>query len=161
MSIEKSHKEGENGTQEPEDPEKLKRRETIREQFGFSRARKASGGSAVGDANEQHVGDESTTSLASSGGTSLKRSGTLSSVLSRIDHAARTASSSPIVNNLRAAVSSMAEPKHIRLRKESQLAEDRYRTAVERLDRLRAELEEVIMDHLGLTQKWETERTRR
>ena len=180
---EPSSEEVEDMSADPLDPEKLKRRETLREQFGFERrresARKSSSG-AHSDGGQGSLdgstlapttlGDESTTSVASQSSTSsagngnsnnggaytgLKRSGTLSTVLSRVE---RVASTSPIVSNIRAAVSSIGEPKHIRLRKESQNAEEKYRTAVEKLDRLRAELEEVVMEHLELCQKWEGDR---
>ena len=154
------------------DPDRIKRRETLREQFGFEKKRAASGGrkssgSADGlNAADQStlVGDESigsqTSANGSFGGTSLKRSGTLSSVLSRLDNATRAATASPIVSNLRAAVGGLSEPKHIRLRKEAQTAEDKYRSAVDRLDRLRAEFEEVAMEHLGMTQRWEADRNK-
>ncbi|KDN47337.1 hypothetical protein K437DRAFT_262467 [Tilletiaria anomala UBC 951] len=156
-----------------DDEEKLKRRDTLREKFGFDkRSSHKSAGSADSDdaaldnstlASAAAAADESLSSVSGGGGTALKRSSTLSTVLSRIDNATRAASTSPIVSNLRAAVAgvgSLGEPKHIRLRRDAQNVEDKYRTAVERLDRLRAEFDEVAMEHLGLTQRWEGDRQR-
>lgn len=146
----------------PLDPDRLKRRETLREQFGFRR----------GSGHEQEIGDKHTivsprsvsagtpstqTIDDGSGLSSLKRSSTLSSALSSAFSKASVVSV-PALQNLRAAVGVLNEPKHLRLRKEAESSEIQYKEAVRNLDKVRCELEEILMTHFDLTEKWEGNR---
>lgn len=145
------------------DPDRLKRRETLREQFGFQRG--SGQGAEAGDKNSilsprsVSAGTLSTQSFneGSSGLSSLKRSSTLSSALSSAFSKASVVSV-PALQNLRAAVGVLNEPKHLRLRKEAETSEVQYKEAVRNLDKVRCELEEILLTHFDLTEKWEGNR---
>lgn len=144
------------GEKSQQDPDRLKRRETLREQFGFRRA------SSRGQEDDDKYTPLSPRSVSAEisgsqkfdeGG--LKRSNTLSNALSS---AISKASEVPAFQNLRAAVGVLNEPRHLRLRKEAEGFESQYKEAVQLLDRLRCDLEEVLVDHFNLAERWEASR---
>lgn len=55
---------------------------------------------------------------------------------------------------------SAQQPAHVRQRKEALTAEQEYRSAVQKLDRTRCRLEEVIEEGLKTLQLWEAARLR-
>jgi len=143
------------------DPDRIKRRETIREQFGFRKsvasAKDAedkytplSPRSVSAEVSGSHKSEDEGYAL---GG--LKRSTTLSSALSS---AISKASEVPAFQNLRAAVGVLNEPRHLRLRKDAESSEVQYKEAVRFLDKVRCELEEILVDHFNLVERWEGSR---
>ncbi len=86
--------------------------------------------------------------------TSLKRTGTISAFVS--------SAVEKIPAPLKAAVGGVvsAEPRHLRLRRDADAAEKVYEEAVRNLDRTRCQVEEVLFEHYGLTQRWEVDRIR-
>lgn len=155
---------GEKATQTPKplDSDRLKRRETLRKQFGF---RTPSGGATDSDAYtspsarsnsaELPPKERSSDDIFSTASDGLKRSGTISHALT---NALSKASEVPAFQNLRAAVGGLAEPRHIRLRKDADAAEHSYRDTVRQLDRARCALEEILLEHFDLCERWETNR---
>lgn len=151
------------------DPERLKRRETLRQQFGFRRANAAANAAAKAEGDKFTPLSPRSISAQISSPTSersedkeqllggLKRSVTLSSALSS---ALSKASVNPTVQNLRAAVGGLSEPRHLRLRREAEQAEQAYKEAVRNLDKLRCRTEETLAEHFKLAERWEAERLR-
>ncbi|PWZ01952.1 hypothetical protein BCV70DRAFT_198230 [Testicularia cyperi] len=157
------------------DPERLKRRETLRKQFGFShRAASAThaptpskefagvklpplpteteGESLDGGSSDSGRHGASSSPLLGGGG--LKRAGTISAfVNSAVDKMP-----APIKAAVGGVVS--GEPRHVRLRRDADNAEKVYEEAVRNLDRTRCHVEETLFEHYGLTQRWESDRIR-
>ena len=150
----------------PADPETLKRRETIRKQFGFG---DRSASASLPKPAKEFAGVKLPTPPAetdddspimkdqshnSPGATGLKRSGTigayLSSAVERIPAPIKAAVGGVVSN----------EPRHIRLRRDADNAERVYEEAVRNLDRTRCQVEEILYEHYGLTQRWEADRIR-
>ncbi|WFD43290.1 Rho-GTPase-activating protein 8 [Malassezia psittaci] len=126
------------------DSQKLKRRETLRQQFGFKSRRE--------DDQDKSWEEESNTST--DGG--LKRSPSrFSSLFTR---AVGRMNDSPALAQVRAAMSGLTDPRHIRLRRDAELAEQQYQENVTKLDELRCQCEEVIFQQYYLLQKWESDR---
>ena len=147
------------------DPDKLKRRETIRKQFGFTqRATSATytppktefAGVKLPPLPTETEGEamDPGTDAPLNNGTSLKRSGTISALVS--------SAVEKMPAPLKAAVGGVvsAEPRHTRLRRDADNAEKVYEEAVRNLDRTRCQVEEVLFEHYGLTQRWEVDRIR-
>ncbi|KAN0064324.1 Rho-GTPase-activating protein 8 [Thecaphora frezii] len=156
---------------QPADPEKLKRRETLRKQFGFNDRSAASGAQVQAAASEfagvklpappsetdklaDHATPSSPGDLGGSKVTGLKRSGTIGAYL----HSAVERMPTPLKVAVGGVVS--GEPKHVRLRRDADNAERVYEEAVRNLDRTRCQLEEILYEHFGLVQKWESDRIR-
>lgn len=153
---------------EEADPDKLKRRETIRKQFGFTQ--RATSATHTPPAKADFAGvklpplptetegkamDNATENGASPGHSAgLKRSGTISAFV----NSAVEKMPAPIKAAVGGVVS--AEPRHTRLRREADNAEKVYEEAVRNLDRTRCQVEEVLFEHYGLTQRWEADRIR-
>ncbi|EST08156.1 Rho GTPase-activating protein domain protein [Kalmanozyma brasiliensis GHG001] len=154
--------------EEETDAEKLKRRETVRKQFGFSQ-RAASATHAPSAAaravefagvklpplpteTEGQAMESSVDSAAPA--TSLKRTGTISALVS----SAVEKMPAPIKAAVGGVVS--GEPRHFRLRRDADNAERVYEEAVRNLDRTRCQVEEVLFEHYALTQRWEVDRIR-
>ncbi|WFC99202.1 non-specific serine/threonine protein kinase [Malassezia yamatoensis] len=126
------------------DSQKLKRRETLRQQFGFK--------SRHEDDQDKSFEDESNTSID----TGLKRSSSrFSSLFTR---AVGRMNDSPALAQVRAAMIGLTDPRHIRLRRDAELAEQQYQENVTKLDELRCQCEEVIFQQYSLLQKWESDR---
>lgn len=159
--------------QDETDPDKIKRRETIRKQFGFTHratwATHTSPAVSSKDSNEfagvklpplptETEGEALSPNLNSNAplnnATSLKRSGTISAFVS--------SAVEKMPAPLKAAVGGVvsAEPRHIRLRREADNAEKVYEEAVRNLDRTRCQVEQVLFEHYRLTQRWEADRIR-
>ncbi|CDW96767.1 hypothetical protein [Sporisorium scitamineum] len=148
------------------DPEKLKRRETVRKQFGFTQRSTSATISPPTKPDEfdgvklpplpTETEGQALETGAETGvpATSLKRSGTISAFVS----SAVEKMPAPI----KAAVGSVvsAESRHIRLRRDADNAEKVYEEAVRNLDRTRCQVEEVLFEHYALTQRWEADRIR-
>lgn len=148
------------------DPDKLKRRETIRKQFGFTqRATSAThaspsmsefGGVKLPPLPTETEGEAMDAGLdvPLNSGSGLKRSGTISALVS--------SAVEKMPAPLKAAVGGVvsAEPRHTRLRRDADNAEKVYEEAVRNLDRTRCQVEEVLFEHYGLTQRWEADRIR-
>ncbi len=159
-------------TDDTNDPDRLKRRETLRKQFGFTQRATSATHSPPAHAaldgvklpplpteTEGEAMDASAASAASlappaAHATSLKRSGTISALVS--------SAVDKMPAPLKAAVGGVvsAEPRHARLRRDADNAEKVYEEAVRNLDRTRCQLEEVLFEHYGLTQRWEADRIR-
>ncbi|TKY88382.1 hypothetical protein EX895_002734 [Sporisorium graminicola] len=149
------------------DPETLKRRETVRKQFGFTQRSTSAtistptkpdevGGVKLPPLPTETEGEAMETS-AETGvppSTSLKRTGTISAFVS----SAVEKMPAPIKAAVGGVVS--AESRHIRLRRDADNAEKVYEEAVRNLDRTRCQVEEVLFEHYGLTQRWEADRIR-
>ncbi|CBQ69590.1 conserved hypothetical protein [Sporisorium reilianum SRZ2] len=148
------------------DPEKLKRRETVRKQFGFTQRSTSATISPPTKPDEfdgvklpplptETEGQAMETSAeAGAPATSLKRSGTISAFVS----SAVEKMPAPIKAAVGGVVS--AESRHVRLRRDADNAEKVYEEAVRNLDRTRCQVEEVLFEHYGLTQRWEADRIR-
>ena len=152
--------------QEQTDPEKLKRRETVRKQFGFTQRSTSATisppnkSTEVGHVKLPPLPTETEGQAMQTGAetgataTNLKRSGTISAfVTSAVDKMP-----APIKAAVGGVVS--AESRHIRLRRDADNAEKVYEEAVRNLDRTRCQVEEVLFEHYGLTQRWEADRIR-
>ncbi|PWN44290.1 hypothetical protein IE81DRAFT_365039 [Ceraceosorus guamensis] len=153
------------------DPERLKRRETLRDQFGFRRnPRKNEDGkddryttlplsprSASATLPPSSPTFEIGNRSVSGGSGTLTRSGTITSSLSA---AISRATEAPAFATIRGALGGLNDPRHVRLRRDAEAAEDPYRTAVRDLDRTRLGLEETLMEHFGYAERWENERAR-
>lgn len=140
------------------DAERLQRRETLRQQFGFRRPSETEEDKFKSLSPRSSSAELPATSgkggeLSSGGG--LKRSGTISHALS---NAFSKASEVPAFQNLRAAVGGLAEPRHLRLRRDAETAEQSYKSSVRQLDRARCSLEEILMEHFDLAERWESSR---
>lgn len=164
--------------EENANPETLKRRETLRQQFGFnnkSGGRKSApaGGESYSNKTEEFGGvqvpinspdsSSTTTTLTRSESDSnnsynpsgLSRSTTLSSYLSSTINRLNEA---PALAPIRGALGALNEPKHLRVRREAENLERNYMEAVKGLDRNRCVLEEILMEHFTLAGKWEGDR---
>ncbi|PWN48906.1 hypothetical protein IE53DRAFT_398827 [Violaceomyces palustris] len=162
----------------PADPERLKRRETLRKQFGFGNRTPSEGhrpsefaGVRIPSASSDKYSSPRVASnemarsssgdldvpLSSSGDVSLKRAGTLGSYLSS---AVGKMGDSAALKPLKAAVGGLAEPRHIRLRREADAAEKSYEESVRSLDRTRCAVEEILFEHYTFAQRWETDRVK-
>nr|CDI55673.1 conserved hypothetical protein (N-terminal fragment) [Melanopsichium pennsylvanicum 4] len=146
------------------DPDKVKRRETIRKQFGFTQ-RATSATHSIPASKSEFAGvklpplpteteGEAMDQVSLNNGSSLKRSGTISALVS--------SAVQKMPAPLKAAVGGVvsAEPRHARLRRDADNAEKLYEEAVRNLDRTRCHVEEVLFEHYGLTQRWEADRIR-
>lgn len=148
------------------DPEKLKRRETVRKQFGFTQ-RATSATITPPSKQTEFAGvklpplpteteGQALQSGAETGApaSSLRRSGTISALV--------TSAVEKMPAPIKAAVNGVvsAEPRHLRLRREADNAEKVYEESVRNLDRTRCQVEEVLFEHYGLTQRWEADRIR-
>lgn len=144
--------------QEASNPETLKRRETLRKQFGFTQ--RATSGQLDATHEVAFAGVKLPPLPTETEGESLepsiglKRSGTISALV----HSAVDKMPAP----LKAAVGGVVsgEPRHARLRRDADNAERVYEEAVRNLDRTRCQVEEVLFQHYGLTQRWEMDRVR-
>ncbi|KAJ1598062.1 hypothetical protein NDA14_003397 [Ustilago hordei] len=155
------------------DPDKIKRRETIRKQFGFShRATSATHAPPLPLSKESNefagvklpplptetegeaLSPSPDCNISLSNATSLKRSATISALVS--------SAVDKMPAPLKAAVGGVVsgEPRRTRLRREADNAEKVYEEAVRNLDRTRCQVEEVLFEHYGLTQQWELDRIR-
>ncbi|UZJ54930.1 hypothetical protein CBS101457_004250 [Exobasidium rhododendri] len=148
------------GETDTSDPDQIKRRETIRQQFGFRKPadREDHDGGRYNPLNPRSTSAqvaESQRKEEDGTFTGIKRSNTISSALSS---ALSKATEVPAFQNLRAAVGVLNEPRHLRLRKESEDSEIHYKEAVRSLDKVRCEVEEILMDHFDLAEKWEASR---
>ncbi|GAC94685.1 potential GTPase activator [Pseudozyma hubeiensis SY62] len=152
------------GNEDETDAEKLKRRETVRKQFGFSQ-RATSATLTSPSAENDFAGvklpplpteteGQALLSAAETSASSLKRSGTISAFV----NSAVEKMPAPIKAAVGGVVS--AELRHLRLRRDADNAEKVYEEAVRNLDRTRCHLEEVLFEHYGLTQRWEADRIR-
>jgi hypothetical protein len=148
------------------DPDRLKRRETLRAQFGFRRSMgqdddatpmPSKQNSSSSDGTSSKNDSASGPSLSSASPDTLRRHGTISSALSS---AFSRASETPAFMNLRAAVGNLNEPRHIRMRKEAEAAEQGYKDLVRQLDRARCSLEDILAEHFGIAERWESNRLR-
>lgn len=152
------------GNEDETDAEKLKRRETVRKQFGFSQ-RATSATLTPSSAENEFAGvklpplpteteGQALQSVTETSASSLRRSGTISAFV----NSAVEKMPAPIKAAVGGVVS--AEPRHLRLRRDADNAEKVYEEAVRNLDRTRCQLEEVLFEHYGLTQRWEADRIR-
>ncbi|KAJ9475768.1 Rho-GTPase-activating protein RGD2 [Pseudozyma hubeiensis] len=152
------------GNEDETDAEKLKRRETVRKQFGFSQ-RATSATLTPPSAENEFAGvklpplpteteGQALQSATETSAASLKRSGTISAFV----NSAVEKMPAPIKAAVGGVVS--AEPRQLRLRRDADNAETVYEEAVRNLDRTRCQLEEVLFEHYGLTQRWEADRIR-
>lgn len=162
------------------DPERLKRRETLRDQmFGSRRAPRnkpvaaddryttlpLSPRAAAADlpqSSDEGFGVRSVSAGSSSGSNSnsanMQRSS--SSITSTLSAALSRAAEAPALATLRGALGGLNDPRHVRLRRDAEHAEESYRTAVRALDRARLGVEETLMVHFGYAERWENERVR-
>ena len=175
-----------------EDAQKLQRRETLRQQFGFKArspsapgrqaSRQASGQASkqastqpadpaptgdkapnTTDAAPPHdTSDESATALGGENATGtsgeLAESAARPRLSSYFTQAAARVGDSQTLAHMRAAVSGLSDPRHIRLRRDAETAEQRYQAAVRALDEARCRAEEVLFHEYQMTQRWEEER---
>lgn len=121
---------------------KLKRRETLRQQFGF-KARTPSG--PVSDTPASSSAKEPSSTATS------RLSAYWTLTMDRMHDSSALA-------QVRAAVSGLSEPRHVRLRREAESAEEAYRESVRTLDALRCRAEEVLFHEYRHAQKWEADR---
>ncbi|CAD6979121.1 unnamed protein product [Tilletia controversa] len=92
----------------------------------------------------------------SPGSSSLKRSATLSSYLSSA--VGRISGEGGLAASVKGLVGGLAEPRHIRARRDAESAERAYADAVISLDRTRCVVEEILFEHFVLLQRFETDR---
>ncbi|KAE8266107.1 hypothetical protein A4X09_0g6241 [Tilletia walkeri] len=196
-----------NGRPLPLDKDRIQRRETLRQQFGFrakspslhpddddvghpanSTRAETGAGEFAGVIVPTATPDASSTKSVSSGGrrslgsqrpsaadqssdmddvplgqltpgsSSLKRSATLSSYLSSAVGRISGESASSIAASVKGLVGGLAEPRHIRARRDAESAERAYADAVISLDRTRCVVEEILLEHFVLLQRFETDR---
>ncbi|PKI84418.1 Rho-GTPase-activating protein 8 [Malassezia vespertilionis] len=126
----------------PLDTQKLERRATLRQQFGF-KARPE---------NTEH--EQLRAEAAQPNGPSLRRSASRLS----LSQFTKAVGSSSALAQVRAAVSGLADPRHIRLRRDAETAEWQYSDGVLALDAVRCRTEETLFHHYQLLQRWESER---
>ena len=133
--------------QKEADAQKLKRRETIRQQFGF-KERKRPNAHEQNDlvhASSERVHQEQ----------QRQHHSRLSSYWNLTKERVQE---SPALAQVRAAMTGLSEPRHIRLRREADVAEKAYRESVMLHDKLRCETEEVLFREYKRVQKWEYDR---
>lgn len=134
-----------------EDKNKLQRRETLRQQFGFkSKEARQDAGLRDTDEKSQAPGPDK---MAAEG--EHAKSSRLSSYFS---FAVGQLHDSSTLAHVRAAVKGLADPRPVRLRKEADIAEQAYRKSVQLLDALRCRAEEVLTVEYHRMQKWELDR---
>ena len=120
--------------------QKLKRRETLRQQFGF-KARKPSESAHPSEANEASSHERQKSRFSSYWNLTMER-----------------VQDSQALAQVRAAVTGLSEPRHVRLRREAEAAEKAYRDAIVLQDKLRCRAEEILLHEYKLSQKWESDR---
>lgn len=120
--------------------QKLKRRETLRQQFGF-KARKPSESSHPSETNETSPHERQKSRFSSYWNLTMER-----------------VQDSQALAQVRAAVTGLSEPRHVRLRREAEAAEKAYRDAIVLQDKLRCRAEEILIHEYKLSQKWEFDR---
>ena len=126
----------------PLDPQRLQRRETLRQQFGFKPRREEDEKAAHEEPEAPVVG--------------LQRSSTrIGSYLTR---AVGKMGDSQALAQVRAAVSGLADPRHVRLRRDAELAEQHYQESVAHLDALRCRAEQTLFHQYQNLQRWEGDR---
>lgn len=129
------------------DAQKLKRRETLRQQFGF-KERKRSSTSELADGVD----------LSSQRLQQEQQQQNHSRLSTYWNLTKERVQDSPALAQVRAAVTGFSEPRHIRLRREAETAEKAYRESVLLHDKLRCQVEEVLFREYKLVQKWEYDR---
>ena len=120
---------------------KLKRRETLRQQFGFKPRQDA----------EPVVRNKEDGESATHRRQESRLSSYWNLTMGKVND-------SQALAQVKAAVTGLAEPRHVRLRKEAELAEIAYRESVKLLDSLRTNAEEILFHEYRLVQKWEMDR---
>lgn len=126
----------------PLDPQRLQRRETLRQQFGFKHR------------NEEEA-SAPPPETEPSGPTLQRSSSRLSTYLSR---AVNKMGESPTLAQVRATVTGLGEQRHVRLRREAELAEQHYQQGVVQLGELRNKAEQVLFHQYQRLQRWEADR---
>lgn len=123
-----------------DEAQKLKRRETLRQQFGFKpRPEGEPAARAKEESESNHRRQES------------RLSSYWSLTMGKV-------SDSQTLAQVKAAVTGLAEPRHLRLRREAEVAEEAYRESVKLLDSLRTTAEQVLFHEYRFAQKWEMDR---
>lgn len=133
--------------QKEADAQKLKRRETIRQQFGFKERKRP-------NTHEQH----DLVHPSSERPPQEQQQQHHSRLSSYWNLTKERVQESPALAQVRAAMTGLSEPRHIRLRREADLAEKAYRESVMLHDKLRCEAEEVLFREYKRVQKWEYDR---
>lgn len=147
LSLSPRKEEGGAESEAPLNPHRLQRRETLRQQFGFKQRR-------ADDASEKPAAPAESEAPAPAPG--LQRSSSrLSTYLTR---AVGKMGESPTLAQVRAAVSGLADPRHVRLRRDAEVAEQLYQEAVAQLDALRCRAEQVLFHQYHNLQRWESDR---
>ncbi|WFD22639.1 Rho-GTPase-activating protein 8 [Malassezia equina] len=124
-----------------DEAQKLKRRETLRQQFGFKPRTDAEPPIRVKEEGESATHRRQESRLSSYWNLTMGK-----------------VNDSQALAQVKAAVTGLAEPRHIRLRREAEAAEVVYRESVKLLDSLRSHAEETLFHEYRLAQKWEMDR---
>ncbi|WFD19046.1 Rho-GTPase-activating protein 8 [Malassezia caprae] len=124
-----------------EEAQKLKRRETLRQQFGFKPRQDAEPVVRIKEDGESATHRRQESRLSSYWNLTMGK-----------------VNDSQALAQVKAAVTGLAEPRHVRLRREAEIAEIAYRESVKLLDALRTSAEEVLFHEYRLAQKWEMDR---
>ncbi|WFD30959.1 Rho-GTPase-activating protein 8 [Malassezia sp. CBS 17886] len=132
---------------QPLDASRVRRRETLRQQFGFKTRSATQGGDAWRPS--------AAAARADADGLERSPSTRISTYLTR---AVGRMGDSPAIAQVRAAVSGFSDPRHVRLRRDAESAEAAYQEAVMALDAYRCVAEEVLFQQYQLAQRWEADR---
>lgn len=124
-----------------EEAQKLKRRETLRQQFGFKPRQDAEPAMRIKEDGQSATHRRQESRLSSYWNLTMGKM-----------------NDSQALAQVKAAVTGLAEPRHVRLRREAEQAETAYRESVKLLDALRTSAEEVLFHEYRLAQKWEMDR---
>ena len=144
------------------DPQRLQRRETLRQQFGFKRKEEEKGDKSEdkseehAEKSEEHAEKDELAPEETSPGAALQRSS--SRISTYLTRAVGKIGDSPTLAQVRATVSGLADPRHIRLRREAEVAEQQYQDGVTTFDNLRCHCEQVLFHQYSLLQRWEADR---
>ncbi|WFD34097.1 Rho-GTPase-activating protein 8 [Malassezia cuniculi] len=123
------------------DVDREQRREQLRQQFGFKSR----------PVEEVHIDAADISGDTSTDDTSFQapEQGSLTRQPSRL---------STYFSRAVGAVSGLADPRHVRLRRDAEAAESAYQDAVRTVDELRCEAEEVLFSQYAAVQRWEADR---
>lgn len=122
--------------------QKLKRRETLRQQFGF-KERKSS------NTHERTQSMDASTKPSEQTYSRLSSYWNLTKERVQDSHA---------LAQVRAVVNGLSDPRHVRLRRDAEAAERAYQDTLREHDKLRCQAEEVLFHEYKLAQKWEMDR---
>lgn len=131
------------------DAARLKRRETLRQQFGFKPRAPAPDAQKDTFLSPANLPPPAAAPAPSGDAAHIPRASRFSTYL-------RSAVDSTLA--MRSAVSHLGEPRHIRLRREAEAAEAAYQDGVAVLDSLRCTAEETLFYQYRMVQRWEADR---